>query len=653
MSRKKGDNTAYSAIGDTQHRWEPGLSKLPWRGLTALVLAVAGVVVAFIVLAVSNGDEVRHWKFQPTVYIAIASTVTNIAVTYALFEGVTVAFWAKAMKDGTTVANLHHIWDFGTSFISALLCGRHINLIAIASLLVAISPVNGPLYQRATTIGNVGIDRTQQLSANIAKLIPEGYTGVHTGRGTTVNMLTSNFSTIARNFYNRAPIHFESACIDSCKARIYGAGFRVNCSSYHAPFDANPQDEGNGSYYFPAPAIFGTYFLYDAPSQPISASLGIQYKSDIGCAGHLVVRNCSLTVGTMGYDVVIDGRTSTISLAPESTIWDDVAIGPSDNLTATTTQGLSTYGGLYLSLANRLTNQLQLHFGGGIGYEYFGTQSEVSISYARNIGADANCNVTFIDPTADYLQDIRSLMFRTAIGSANDTDRQEISATATGSHTIYQTNYIFVGLATFASILPIMVVLFTFRGVLDLGREVSLSPMEIARAFGAPILRGSNSNAPAKSLLKQVGYRPVKYGVVRDHRVSSQSSQMIRRKPVSTHYQPHPAYSDHPTGHGDISDNFMYDNEIPANGSAHQRSGSDYNVHRRQESYHNSPLQHQQPGGDHYMSGANHPAWQSGFDSDMELMDPIQRAGGARAWLEIADPKNVESIEKGMVFSNG
>ena len=612
MPRKATESTAYSAVGPAQHSWEPKLSRLPWKGLCALILSIAGVIVAVAILAVSNGDEVKHWRFQPTVYLAIASTVTNITLTYALFEGVSVSWWCKALKDGTTAADLHRIWDFGTSFISALLCGRHVNLIAVASLLVALSPINGPLLQRATTLGPASVDTTQNLQVNVAKLVPQYFTGIATGRGTHVNMLTTNFSVITKDFYSRAPVPFKSGCIDTCRASIPGAGFHVNCSSYQAPYNASQSEPP-----IPVANIFGTYFTYDTHEAATTASLDIQYKPEIGCTGELIVRNCSLAAGTVAYDVVIDGPSSTISLAPGTTVWNDTIIGPPDLLLRESGSGLlSTYGGMFLALSNRLTTTLQLRSAGAIGWEYLGSQGESAMGYARNIGSGrATCNITFADPTADYLQDIRSLMFRTAVLSANETDRQMVTAIATGSHTIYKTNYTFTALATFVSLLPIVVVLLTFHGSQHLGREVSLSPLEIARAFDAPILRNSNSNSPARALLKQVGYRPVKYGVVSDN--------AIRRKPVSTQFIRTP-YSDLAVN-GDATPDFTYSNTIP--GEAHQRHGS----------YHDSP---------------NHVSWQSGFESDLELMDSHQRAASNRAHLEIADPKRVMPIEKGRSFSN-
>lgn len=48
-----------------------------------------------------------------------------------------------------------------------------------------------------------------------------------------------------------------------------------------------------------------------------------------------------------------------------------------------------------------------------------------------------------------------------------------------------------------------------------LGRNVSLSPIEIARAFGAPeLIVGSGSNSSASELMREVGSRDIRYGEV-------------------------------------------------------------------------------------------------------------------------------------------
>jgi hypothetical protein len=180
LRRNTASSSVYSTLNGSEgiHHWDPGLKRLPWKGLGALLIALAGAVVAFIILAVSNGDPIDNWRFQPTVYLSIASTITNIALTYALMEGATIAWWNKALKDGTRIADLHDVWAFANSFLSAVMCGRRVSLMAVACILVALSPVNGPLLQRATTISPSTVESTQMLHIPANKLMPIGFTGL-------------------------------------------------------------------------------------------------------------------------------------------------------------------------------------------------------------------------------------------------------------------------------------------------------------------------------------------------------------------------------------------------------------------------------------------------------------------------------------------
>lgn len=41
-----------------------------------------------------------------------------------------------------------------------------------------------------------------------------------------------------------------------------------------------------------------------------------------------------------------------------------------------------------------------------------------------------------------------------------------------------------------------------------------MSPIEIAKAFNAPLLAMENSNAKVKELVKSAGHKPVRYGAV-------------------------------------------------------------------------------------------------------------------------------------------
>lgn len=166
----------YDVIDKKGNPWQPSFfRRAPWLGLLAMLGASIGVLAAIIVLQLSNNKSVDDWTVQPTVYLAIASAATNIFLHFALTEAVTVAWWRRALQRDTTIADLHRSWKYGQSLWAALTSGRHFNALALASILVAIVPINGPLLQRASRIRQGHFEYDTDLHINIAHKIPEGY----------------------------------------------------------------------------------------------------------------------------------------------------------------------------------------------------------------------------------------------------------------------------------------------------------------------------------------------------------------------------------------------------------------------------------------------------------------------------------------------
>lgn len=98
----------------------------------------------------------------------------------------------------TTLEDLHNWWAFPGNIKEILLAGRKINLIAIAALLVAVSPVNGPLFQRASTIRphNVVLSGgTVHLPVVRTFTVGSGYL---TGRNRAPGFLTPQFAPVAQ-----------------------------------------------------------------------------------------------------------------------------------------------------------------------------------------------------------------------------------------------------------------------------------------------------------------------------------------------------------------------------------------------------------------------------------------------------------------------
>ena len=66
--------------------------------------------------------------------------------------------------------------------------------------------------------------------------------------------------------------------------------------------------------------------------------------------------------------------------------------------------------------------------------------------------------------------------------------------------------------AVLVSVLGIIFIIPTYRGFWELGRPLSLSPLEIAKAFDAPLLQGVPGNRNVNDMLDEIGATKVRYG---------------------------------------------------------------------------------------------------------------------------------------------
>src|SRR5271169_6281156 len=128
-------HTINNPVGRGQ-AWHSGaLVRFPWYGIGALFGSVLGIVASIAILIASDKKPISDWTFQPTVYLSIASTLTNITLYFAFTKGVTISWWRRAMKDETHLADLHRYWDYGSSLWAASTAGRRFNLVALACVL--------------------------------------------------------------------------------------------------------------------------------------------------------------------------------------------------------------------------------------------------------------------------------------------------------------------------------------------------------------------------------------------------------------------------------------------------------------------------------------------------------------------------------------
>ena len=498
------------------------LRRLPWLGLAAFFGVLLCMAAAVAILMESDGQPTDSWSVQPTVYLAIASALANILLHFALAEAVNIAWWRQTTQQGVKIADLHRAWSYGNSLWAALKSGRNINTIAIACMLVAIGPINGPLLQRASRVSVGRFSQNVNMKVLVAETLPDGYTGYLSGRGMTPALLTANFTKIVNIANTQAPVDVRTTgCTGKCATTIRGAGFAVNCSTSTAPyaliptytpgeeFDTGQQAMANGTQ------AFGSSIYWNS-MMPGTVQLGVQYKPSPACNGELSVRNCTMRAAVVNYPVIVNGNKSTIELAPKSTMFDDSVY----NLTTVainTMTGPTTLGGLYKALRDTYSSTANLRFVGTYGYELITTGSTAN-SYAEfadtNSMRYANCSLFFRDPTEDLIRAIRDMMFRTAVAAADTPNAQFVTAQQVVEQPIYKSQYLYMALAVLFSALGWLAILPVFVGWWHVGRTVSMSPIETAKAFKAPMLESSDSNADASILLREVGDRPVRYGAV-------------------------------------------------------------------------------------------------------------------------------------------
>jgi hypothetical protein len=528
MAHQRSINPAYRSVEDREP-WSPDwIARLPWLGFAALFGSILGIAASVGILVASNGRPITDWLIQPTVWLSVASTASNIMLHFALSEGVNVSWWRRAMRPRTQLGDLHRNWAFGNNLWAATTAGRYVNIIAVASILTAIAPINNPLLQRASrvAIGRIEVVSPVTLKVPIATDIPKGYTGYISGRQYAASLFTSNYTTTVQDYYNNTAIQLadKSGCQGNCKARVMGVGLSVNCSSYTWPFNLEPSTEqpynvSNDPAVINGTNVFQSLFDWKVPSG--NMSLNIQYKDKSPCTGDLIVRNCTMQTALVSYPIVIDSN-NTISLDPSTTIFDDI-ISHKINIDFDVAEfGPTTLGGYYLALKNKFNSEAHLRWVGAVGYELLTTGSTATQYAVTNVttgdGLDigSSCALTFTDPTMDLIASARELMFRTALGIAagNSSLIQTVSGPQFTTPAVYESQYLYLGIAVILTGIAVFFVTLTFAGYSTLGRSVSMSPLETAKAFNAPLLESADSNADVETLMQVVGERSVRYGAV-------------------------------------------------------------------------------------------------------------------------------------------
>ncbi|KAK5164140.1 uncharacterized protein LTR77_010231 [Saxophila tyrrhenica] len=116
------------------------------------------------------------------------------------------------------------------------------------------------------------------------------------------------------------------------------------------------------------------------------------------------------------------------------------------------------------------------------------------------------------DGTVDDIGSRQEYIYLPNLTFVNQSVSQKVSASMSYSVPVYHSDFGWLGGAFAVIGLAFYAVLPNLFGWWRLAQSVSMSPLEIAKAFDAPLLRNVDSNGTASDIVRSVGKQEVQYG---------------------------------------------------------------------------------------------------------------------------------------------
>lgn len=524
-------------------QWRPGMwSHIPIAGILAVLGALICIAGNLAVLVRSNGTPVADWHVSPPVYIALMTTITNVLLRFAFHEGNKIAWWYKAIRGGT-LHDLNARWESGDGFWSALRSGRRFNLVSLASVTATLIVIDQPLIQRASTIVSAQFIRSSNVTAFVAPEIPYGYTGFQSGRAPGDQIMTQPMIAAFNDYNSQVPITPGfTGCTDVCTGFVEAGGLAAQCTTLVGPvtYLQSPKSNSlgqtlNGSFLAQSP--FSVNFTL-VPQLYMNASyiqMNVSYTTNAqrdNCGGTLVFRSCKLRSATLSYPITL--RNSTLELG---NITEDARVKsfqPAGNNSVSIDGGSDfdrwTIGGMYLAASSLFSSNATYSWIGPLGNvltlpDTLSSQfleTSVGNDTLYGLGMPQPCSSNWSDPTNHILSALNQIAFRVSVHAAAFPYRNTtaplpprmITMQEARTVNVYKSVYKYLAASTVLTVVCVILVLPTFLGWWELGRTVTLNPLELAKAFDAPLLRGPGSNAPLHELVHTMGLRNVTYGEV-------------------------------------------------------------------------------------------------------------------------------------------
>ncbi|KAK7973121.1 hypothetical protein PG988_007255 [Apiospora saccharicola] len=482
-------------------RWNPGFkANLPKTFVLTLLGCVLWCGACIGVVVAANRHRADSWKISPTVILAILGPLGSMMLQYSLSCGMAITWWSSALG-GTTLGTLHSQWEHGTSVWASATSGRSFDRISLAKLMVLSVFAVNPLLQRALTSQVSTVEDTARVSTAVAtdnqSMRDMNFTDTLTTAGKAVS---NQMNQVIRQFTERVPITGAiSGCTGKCSGTLKAAGFDARCkrslnSSFIVPWD----DNSLGG------APVEVFRILPSQVWNEAVHLNILY-SDVtadgtgDCRGVATEVECSVEHAVVEYpfsqkdgaDVPETRRDRVRVLSAEVPAMEDNLMVP-------------LFNGLVIAAEQLFVTSAEFAQA-GFGW-YYNTKGPLASTYTTRYNTTADCSVAYRDPTEDILGKLKELMFRLAVAMPNaSSPRTEFDVRQETLTIVYESRFAYMWVALGITVLAVAAVARTASGFQDLGRPVTLSPLEIANAFGSQLMQeklSGTSNMTVAELMK-------------------------------------------------------------------------------------------------------------------------------------------------------
>lgn len=423
--------------------------------------------------------------------------------------------WWRAASHGSSLESLHCIWNkgLGLKYLSAIRSNAAACWAVLLSWLVIVAQVaHNPLLQRSTGTAVRQMTTADDMTLGVVEKIPDGWVGLVDDAAAGTMYTFPNSTTVIRDWWLNATINSPGPqCDGSCQGRVHGAGLDYSCSSTNSTLDLRAA-ENSGVFIF----TINTAMTSNSTGAPI-LDLSTLYSSavDDNCTATLASWNCKIQAATVDYPFIV--QNSTIILDSENLyppVVVETYVSEGDRPTAKQNQGAGPLLGLHDFMTSVLATNVSL-----VVHENASLHTGLLVSdifYQFNNSAYdpatlGKCRLKWTDPTQYVLTAMQDYLFRSSISAHTNEDSQRCPTKRTTAVLIFQSHFRYLigslSLMTFA----VICVLSQFWNWWELGRRVTLSPIEVANAFDALSSNRLNDICMVDDILKVAGKTTVKY----------------------------------------------------------------------------------------------------------------------------------------------